>query len=228
MTPSLRWRPGKGWLVLIGGASGHWSTTGPIDRAAIDAIRRDGPIAFLPAAECPPDYGESFLARYAALGAPSGRVVPVHDAASARDRANADLLASASLIYIGGGDTQHLLASMTATPSLEALATAYEAGSVIAGASAGAIAISTWGIPVDTSLGVLEGWGWLRDAIVTPHHNTDRAEALSAALAKRPHALGLGLPDDTALALGPDGEAQEWGAARIEFVAGPAFEKARP
>ncbi len=229
MPSPLRWRPGKGWLVLIGGASGEWSTTGAIDRAAIDAIRRDGPIAFLPAANCPPDYGESFLDHYERLGAPGGRVAPINDLASARDPANADLLARASLVYIGGGDTQHLLASMTGTPSLEALASAYEAGAVIAGASAGAIAISAWGIPVDTSLGVLEGWGWLRDAIVAPHYGpADRAGALSAALAKRPHAPGLGLPDDAALALGPNGEVQEWGDARIEFVAGPAVEEARP
>ena len=47
------WRPGEGWLVLLGGSSGLWSTTEAVDRAAIAAMRRDGPIAFLPAFSAP-------------------------------------------------------------------------------------------------------------------------------------------------------------------------------
>jgi cyanophycinase len=212
--------------VLIGGASGQWPTTGEIDRAAIEAIRRDGPIVFLPAANCPPDYGESFLDHYERLGAPGGRVAPINDVASARDPANADLLANASLVYIGGGDSQRLLATMTGSPALEALAAAYENGAVIAGASAGAIAIATWGVPVDTSIGLLEGWSWLRDAIVAPHYDAaERARALAAAIARQPQAVGVGLPDDAALALGPNGEVQEWGEAQIGFINGAKFEE---
>ena len=31
----IEWRPGKGWLVLIGGTSDQWRTTEAIDRAAV-------------------------------------------------------------------------------------------------------------------------------------------------------------------------------------------------
>src|SRR3990172_3001928 len=103
----LRWRTGNGWLVLVGG--GRWNTTDAIDRRAIEAMTDEAPIAFVPAAGCPPDYGESFLAHYARLGAPAGYVVPIHDQASANDPANVRRLTHAGLVYFGGGDTRQLL-----------------------------------------------------------------------------------------------------------------------
>lgn len=216
--PNLTRRHGAGWLVLIGGASGHWATTEPVDRAAVTSMRRDGPIAFLPAAGCEPAYGLSFLAHYKRLGAPDGNVVPIEDAAAARDPANARLLADASLIYIGGGDTRQLLDIMTGSLALDALAQAYEAGAVIAGASAGAIALAAWGVPLDPSVLVLEGWDWIPDTIVSPHHSPERSQRLVDATAAHPRHTGLGLPDDVALAFGPSGEAERWGSGEIEIV----------
>jgi len=221
--PPLARRPGRGWLVLVGGASGHWTTTEAIDRAAIAAMRRDGPITFLPAAGCEPEYGTSFLAHYRRLGAPEGDVVEVRDAASARDPTHARRLAEASLVYIGGGDTRELLTIMAGSPALEALAQAHDAGAVIVGASAGAIALSAWGVPLDATVSALEGWRWLPDTIVSPHHEGERADRLRAAIDERPEHAGVGLPDDTALALGPEGEIETWGVARIEVVIGAEF-----
>ncbi|MEX2159739.1 MAG: Type 1 glutamine amidotransferase-like domain-containing protein [Dehalococcoidia bacterium] len=216
--PTLTRPHGAGWLVLIGGASGHWATTEPIDRAAVAAIRRNGPIAFLPAAGCEPAYGTSFLAHYKRLGAPEGYVVPIEDAAAARDPANAALLSHASLIYIGGGDTRQLLDIITGSLALEALAQAHEAGAVIAGASAGAIALADWGVPLDPNVIAFAGWGWIPDTIVSPHHSPERSARLRDAIAAHPQHTGLGLPDDVALALGPSGEAKQWGSGEIEIV----------
>lgn len=223
--PRFARRPGLGWLVLIGGASGHWTTTEAIDRAAIASMRLDAPIAFLPAAGCEPEYGTSFLAHYARLGAPRGYVVPIDDAATARDPGNARLLSEAGLIYIGGGDTTRLLATITGSPALDALAQAYERGAVIAGASAGAIALAAWGVALDPSVGVLRGWDWLPDTIVSPHHTPARSALLRAALDERPQFAGLGIPDDTAVALGPEDEAQTWGEGRIDVLHGATFPK---
>ncbi len=221
----LRWRTGDGWLVLIGGSSGQWRTTEAIDRRAIDVMSDETPIAFVPAANCPPDYGESFLARYAELGAPPGYVVPIYDAASARDPINVRRLTQAGLIYFGGGDTHKLLDAVTGTSSLDAIAAAYAAGAVIVGMSAGAIALAEWGISFDRGVDVLRGWGWLPDAIVAPHFTPDRAPAVRSSLLEHPTLFGLGIPEDAALALGPDGEVQTWGSAQISVTLGPKFKK---
>lgn len=223
-TGPLRWRTGEGWLVLIGGASAGWRTTEPIDRAAIEAMSDETPIAFVPAAGCPPDYGESFLEHYTRLGSPPGYIVPIYDSTSANDPANVRRLAQAGLIYLGGGDAQQLIAAIIGTAALDAMAAAYASGAVIVGASAGAMALAGWGVSSDPGVGTLEGWGWLPDAIVAPHFTSERASVLREALLAHPQALGLGIPDDTALALGPEGEVAMWGSGQVQVTIGPRFD----
>ena len=208
-----------GWLVLVGGAGGHWATTEAIDRAAVASIRRDGPIAFLPSPGAEPEYGTSFLDHYGRLGAPAGVVVDLGDASHVR------LLIEASLIYISGGDTKELLRIMAGAAALDAMAQAHDAGAVIVGASAGAIAMAAWGVPLDPSVDALKGWGWLPSVIVAPHHDTERGARLRAVLDRRPGHVGLGIPDDTALALGPEGETVTWGTAEIDIVPGAEFDE---
>jgi len=219
----LRWRTGAGWLVLVGGATEGWRTTQAIDRAAIDAMSDESPIAFVPAAGSPPEYGETFLAHYTGLDAPLGYVVPIHDAESASDPVNVRRLTQAGLIYFGGGETRQLLDALTGTPALDAVAAAYASGAVVVGMSAGAMALAAWGVSSDPNVGLLKGWGWLPNAIVAPHYTPDRADVLRAALIDYPDLLGLGIPEDVALALGPDGEVRTWGDKQITVTLGPQF-----
>ncbi len=214
-------RPGRGWLVLLGGSSGTWPPTEPIDRAAIERMDRTRPIAFVPAAGCPPDYGESFLQTYKRLGAHDGYVVDVRDSASARDPENALLLERAGLVYFGGGDTTRLLASMTATPALDAIASAYEAGAVVVGMSAGAIALAAYGVSLN--FGVLQGWGWLSKTLVSVHHTPQRDEALARTHRDRPQTIAIALPEHAALAVGPNGEVEEWGEPGITMTPGAGY-----
>ncbi len=218
----IRWRPGKGWLVLIGGTTYFWRGTEAIDRAAIDAMSLDAPIAFVPAANCPPEYGTSFLAAYTALGAPDGYVVPITSRESAHDAQNAALLCEAGLIYFGGGDATALLASMTDTPALEAVVDAYERGAVICGMSAGAIGLAERGLSLGA--GVLEGWSLVSRVLVSVHHSAGREDSFEAAMREHPDMLGLGLPEDAALALGPDGEIESWGDEEIVVKRGARFD----
>jgi len=218
----LRWRRGKGWLVLVGG--GRWSTTTAIDRRAIDAMADETPIVFVPAAGGAPDDGESFLAHYASLGAPPGYVLPIRDRSSAGDPANVRRLTQAGLIYFGGGDTRLLLDTLTGTPALDAVAAAYAAGAVVVGMSAGASALAAWGVSSDPGAGLLKGWGWLPNAIAAPHYAPAQADALHAALREHPKLLGLGIPDDVALALGPDAEVFTWGHGQITVALGSKFD----
>jgi cyanophycinase len=217
-------RPARGWLVLIGGSSGTWPPTEPIDRAASERMNNAAPIAFVPAAGCPPDYGESFLETYARLGARDSYVVPVRDNASAHDQENVRLLQRAGLIYFGGGDTRLLLAAMAGSPALDAVASAYEAGAVVVGMSAGAIALAAYGVSL--SAGVLAGWGWLTNTLVSVHHTPQRDEALARAHRDRPETVAIALPEHAALAVGPNGEVQEWGEPGIAITPGAEFDPA--
>lgn len=220
----VTWRAGAGWLVLVGGTSDKWRGTAAIDPQAIARMDRERPIAFVPAAACPPAYGESFLETYRRLGAPGGYVVPVHDRVSADDPANAELLRQAGLIYFGGGETVQLLETMTGSLALEAVAEAHEAGAVIVGMSAGAIGLAAWGVSLNPELAPLQGWGWLERTIVSVHHTRERETRLRRELRERPELLGIGLPEHSALALGPRDEVHVWGEVELTVTAGREFD----
>ena len=51
-----QWRTGSGWLVLVGG--GRWEDSETIHFQAISAMLDESPIAFVPAANPDPTYGE--------------------------------------------------------------------------------------------------------------------------------------------------------------------------
>jgi cyanophycinase-like exopeptidase len=193
----------------VGGTTNFWRGTEQIDRAAIEAAPSDKPIAFVPAANCPPEYGESFLQVYRQHGAPDGYVAPITSREASHDAQNLSLLRDAGLIYFGGGDTTELLASMTDTPAVDAVAEAYARGAVVVGMSAGAIALSERGLSLGA--GVLEGWSWLERILVSVHHDAGRGAAFGGAMREHPDMLGIGIPEDAALALGPEGEIESWG-----------------
>jgi cyanophycinase len=140
-------------------------------------------------------------------------VVPVTSRESAQDEQNAALLRDAGLIYFGGGDTTDLLASMTGTLALEAVVQAHERGAVIVGMSAGAIGLSERGLSLGA--GVLEGWGLLERSLVSVHHDEGREAQFDVAMREHPGMLGIGLPEDAALALGPKGQIEWWGERDI-------------
>lgn len=204
----LQWRTGSGWLVLLGG--GNWEDSETIHSQAISAILDESPIAFVPAANpTEPTYGEAFLSYYGELGAPHGYVVPVRDQQSARDPLNYRRLAQAGLIFIGGGDPQRLIEAVEGTPVIDAIAEAFDSGAVIVGVSAGAMLLGKWGLSSDTGK-ILPGWGWVSDSIIVPHFTPDRSSQVRSALQRYPETIALGIPDNVALALGPDGELETW------------------
>ncbi len=218
----LQWRTGSGWLVLIGG--GNWDDNEVIHSSAVSSIVDESPIAFLPAASIDPTYGEKFLSYYAELGAPPGYVVPIHDQASAHDAANYRRLAQAGLIYIGGGDTQRLIEAVEGTPVIEAIAEAFDNGAVIVGDSAGAMLLGKWGLSLAKQK-VYAGWGWITDAVITPHYKIDRAADVRSALIRYPETVSIGIPENVALAFGPEGDVETWTDVdeQVTVTLGPKF-----
>jgi cyanophycinase-like exopeptidase len=57
---------------------------------------------------------------------------------------------------------------------------------------------------------IYPGWGWVSDALIVPHYSVERTAQVRAALQRYPEAIALGIPEDVALALGPDGEVATW------------------
>ncbi len=116
--------------------------------------------------------------------------VLVIDATSANDRDLAARVASASMIYLTGGDPGYLVRALRGSETLAAIAAVAARGGIVAGSSAGAMALGEvmrWG----------GGWGpglrFVPGIVVLPHHS-DHPQALDqarAGLAARIVALGI-------------------------------------
>ncbi|MES1227657.1 MAG: peptidase E [Armatimonadota bacterium] len=98
-----------------------------------------------------------------------------------------EMIASANMIWVGGGSTRNMLVLWEAWGLVPHLRAAYEKGTVIGGVSAGAICWFEQGNTdsLGPGLNVLDCLGWLSGSC-TPHYDEEplRKPALAAQLAK--------------------------------------------
>jgi len=196
--------------VLIGAARAVAAERAAADRAAGDRGAEGGSgstivrIVILPtaAARGRPD-------RAAAMGiaALNGRldhdgldiridVASVVDAASADDAGNAALLEAADLIHLPGGDPDLIPAILGGSRALASIEAARARGAVIAGASAGGMALAEWSW---TPNGGIRGLGFVAGLALVPHYDGIRRTEWQEALDKvAPGEIGyLGLDEQT-------------------------------
>lgn len=142
------------------------------------------------------------------------RAVPIVDAASATDPGLASDLASADLIHFAGGDPDVIPTVLSGSPAETGLLDAWRGGAVVAGASAGAMALAEW---TWTPRGGLRGLALVRGVAVVPHYDDVRRTTWQAVIDRlAPGGLGyLGLDERT----GVIGEVQA-GDGRRWTVAG--------
>jgi cyanophycinase len=157
----------------------------------------------------------AFAERAAAAGRPVViEVAPIVDPRSAHDSDHAERLRSADLIHLPGGDPDVVPAILRDSPALAAIETAWQRGAVVAGASAGAMALAEW---TWTPKGGIRGLGLVRGLAVVPHYDDIRRTAWQRALDDlAPGGIGyLGLDERTGVISEPGA-----GGARIWRVAG--------
>jgi cyanophycinase-like exopeptidase len=196
-----------------------------LDLAAGVAAQRDGPgatirIELLTTAvarhrpEAAFAVGSAAFQRVAATGAGAGaaptapieidvRHARVIDATSAADPEITERLANADLVYLPGGDPDAVVGILAGTAAWHAVEQARSRGAVVAGASAGAMALGelTW-----TRDGYVAGFGWAGRLVVVPHASADRMAPMRRAvdaLPGGPELSILGLPERAGVIGGP-------------------------
>ena len=137
-------------------------------------------------------------------------VARVVDAASAGDPVEVERIARANLIHLPGGDPDLVPATLAGSLALSGLCSAWERGAVIAGASAGAMALAEWSW---TSDGGIHALGLLRGLAVVPHYDDVRRTSWQASLDElAPGGIGyLGLDERTGVLSVPNGpDGHDW------------------
>lgn len=207
-----------------------------LDAAALATSTRAGPgepirIVIVPTAAAghnpaaAADLGASAFERVARA---SGRRISVEtaivvDAASADDAAIATRLSGADLVYFPGGDPSRIPSIMAGTAAWQAILSARGRGAVLAGASAGAMALGplTW-----TPSGVVPGLGLVRGVVIFPHADDaswrSRADWFPMAAAAGVGILGIaertGIVSDPATGDGPDPSWRVVGQGEVRWL----------
>jgi len=163
-----------GYLLLEGGGEFGGQMAEPDLKAIELAGGFDAPISILPAAAAPDGNhrraGQNGLRWFRRLGASQVAVLPLVDRVSADLPEVVQALRSSRLIYLLGGFPGHLCQSLAGSQSWGAILSAYRAGAVIAGSSAGAMVLCQhFYDPYEDQ--VKEGLNLLPDVCVLPHHN---------------------------------------------------------
>ena len=137
----------------------------------------------------------------------------VVDGASAADPDQTGRLADADLIHLPGGDPDLVPGILAGSPALAAIEAAWRRGAVIAGASAGAMALAEW---TWTPAGGIRALGLVPGLAVVPHYDDIRRTAWQRTLDDlAPGGIGyLGLDERTGVIAEPNGSAgRNWRVA---------------
>jgi len=213
------------------------------DRGLLQATGRPRPrVVILPTASAPDGeatfrvWAEMGTEHFAALGAEVEPVL-VRDVEGGHDPAALQAVGEADLVYLSGGHPGHLALVLRESPLGAALATANARGAVVAGCSAGAMAVVSrtidfkvlpkLRIPLPFPIRWRAGLGLVDGVVVLPHYDA-WPEPFSAAVAlQSPKGIVvLGIDEDTA-AFGRDGTWQVHGRGRVTVWRGRHRERFR-
>lgn len=123
--------------------------------------------------------------------------VMIVDEASAASDDLAGRIEGSDLVYLPGGDPGRIVTTFRGSRAMKALTSAHEAGAILAGASAGAMALAAWTWAPN---GGVDGLGFIPRFLVVPHADQTRWTASVTRFTNHaPRGLGiLGLAERTA------------------------------
>ncbi len=216
-------------LVAIGGAEDKAG-----DRAVLSEVvsRAGGPhaiIAVFPtASSIPEEMAQTYEQIFRSMGA-EVRTVWIEERADGEDAEELAKLQGATGIFFTGGSQGRIVTLLGGTPMAQAIRRAYRAGVVVAGTSAGASVVCDHMIaqgkkgyaPRRNSVTLAPGLGLTKRLVIDQHFaQRQRIGRLFAAVALNPFLIGVGIDEDTAIAIEPDNSLAVFGRGTVTIVDG--------
>lgn len=199
----------RGSLLLIGGAEDKEGEKKILKRFASLVREKDSYLLILTsAASQAGQVGREYREIFQELGIEDVKILDIDSRVEAMSPENAGLLGKAGGIFFTGGDQLRITSNFGGTRAYAALKEAYEGGTVVAGTSAGASAVSTIMIvggegedsPRLNSVRLAAGLGLLEGVVIDQHFaQRGRMNRLLFAVAYNPQILGIGIDEDTAV-----------------------------
>ena len=213
---------GKGTLIPIGGNEdkgideNEMYTLEFIDEGILYHVVKeaggiDAKIVIIPtASSIPVEVGENYIEAFTTLGCKNLTVLDIRTKKDSEKQASIDLIKSANCIMFSGGNQSKITDKIVGTTIHNILIDRYknESGFVIAGTSAGAMAMAKQMIAggsateafVKGALTMYKGLGLIPELIIDTHFiRRGRFGRQSEAVAKHPDLIGIGLAEDTGM-----------------------------
>jgi len=223
-----------GTVIVIGGAEDKFRDRVILNRFVALAGGPDATVVVVStASSLGREAGERYRQVLGELGV--GTVRPLHamTRAQANDETFARSVSDATGIFLTGGNQLRLSSTIGGTRLADAILERFREGAVIAGTSAGASAMSSHmiafgasgGTPKHRMAALAAGLGVLPSVIIDQHfQQRNRLGRLLSVIAQNPSLLGLGVDEDTAGVVGPDGVMEVIGRGSITIVDGAGAE----
>ena len=223
-----------GTVIVIGGAEDKVRDRVILNRFVTLAGGTDATVAVIStASSLGLEAGQRYRSVFGELGVKLVRPLHAISRAQANDQTLARAIHDATGIFLTGGNQMRLSSTIGGTPLAEAITDRFRHGAVVAGTSAGASAMSTHMIafgasgatPKQRMAQIAAVLGLLPGVIVDQHfQQRNRLGRLLSLIAQNPSLLGLGIDEDTAAVVGPDGILEVIGRGSITVVDGAAAE----
>jgi cyanophycinase len=220
----------RGTLVVIGGAEDKDDRCLILKRFVELAGGKQAKLVIVTTATVEPGVsGEVYCRLFRQLGVGDTAVLNVNTRQDARAPRVKEVLERATGIFFTGGDQLRLTSILGGTLVDDALHKAYLQGTIIAGTSAGASAMSETMIvegeeaeaPRKNIVQMAPGLGLLREVVIDQHFaQRGRLGRLLTAVAQHPYVLGLGIDEDTAIIVSHDGSFEVVGSQTVSVIDG--------
>ncbi|MEL6490910.1 MAG: cyanophycinase [Cyanobacteria bacterium J06621_3] len=216
-------------VMIIGGAEDKTNGCEILRAFFESAGGSSATIGIIPSASREPTVvGDRYYQIFTGMGAQQVQVLDIRYRTECDEARWLDVIHSCSGVFITGGDQIRLRDLLSDTPVINTVKSRLQAKElVIAGTSAGAAIMgadmiaggSSGESPNQTLVELSNGLGFVPELLVDQHfHNRNRMARLLSAIAAHPNRLGVGIDEDTCIALGDDGTFQVLGKGTITIV----------
>ncbi len=216
-------------VMIIGGAEDKANTCDILTAFFKSAGGEDATIGIIPTASREPVIvGDRYYQIFQGMGAKQVQVLDIRYRAECDEERWVDVVGGCSGIFITGGDQLRLRDVIGETLLISAIkAKLKEGGLALAGTSAGAAIMgekmiaggSSGESPNQGLVDLTQGLGIVPELLVDQHfHNRNRMARLLSAIAAHPEKLGIGIDEDTCIALTSRGTFEVLGKGTITII----------
>jgi cyanophycinase len=217
----------RGWIVPIGGAENKENDRHILERFLEVSGGDDADIVVIPTASRMHETGPRYEKIFNELGAKRVTVMDFDTRRDCQEAGRLERIEEATGIFFTGGNQLRLTTLLGGTPVAKLIRVRNAQGVTVGGTSAGASILSEHMIAfgdegssvISGSVRLAPGLGLTNRFIIDQHfRQRDRLGRLITALSYNPFAIGIGLDEDTATFISPEGTLEVVGSGGVTLV----------